>query len=78
VLFYSYSGILGKNYAPIDIAIFFISVISAFYLLYRQSKICKKTPGLTALFWAAVTGLTVCFFLFSYAPPGLGIFQVPS
>jgi hypothetical protein len=77
VLFYSYSGILGKNYAVIDIAIFFISVIAAFYLLYGLAKNCKKTPGRTTLFWVIVAGLTVCFFLFSYAPPGLGIFDVP-
>jgi peptidoglycan/LPS O-acetylase OafA/YrhL len=76
VLFYTCSGILGKNYAPIDIAIFFISVAAAFFLLYRQAKDCKKTPC-QVLPWLGVGLLAICFFLFSYAPPNLGIFAIP-
>lgn len=37
VLFYTYSGILGRTVIWIDIAIFYISVLSAFLFIYRQT-----------------------------------------
>lgn len=76
VLFYTYSGILGKTVTVIDIAIFYISVLAAFLLLYHRAETCRRRPGTTIL-RIVIAGLAICFFLFSYAPPHLGIFAEP-
>lgn len=77
VLFYTYSGILGQNYAPVDIAVFVISVILAFCAVYKLTLSCKMvsyTPGLMLLVWAMV----ICFFVFTYLPPKIGLFLPPA
>ena len=38
VLFYTYSGVIGKFYSAVNIAIFFIAVIFSYYLLYLFMK----------------------------------------
>lgn len=81
VLFYTYSGILGRDYFILDIAVFILSVLIAFFVLWRiarrdsASPVCQKTAG--SLLNAAVILITVLFILFSYDPPGLGIFAEP-
>ncbi len=74
VLFYTYSGILGKNYMVIDILIFYLSVILAFFVVYRTASQCKqeKSPFLPGIF---VILLAACFIVFTFFPPQLGIFQ---
>ena len=41
-LFYTYSGILGFSVPPVDIAIFYVSVIAAFLLCARKAKRAQK------------------------------------
>lgn len=79
-LFYTYSGILGKAYTPIDILIFYISVILAFVIVYRITIRCqemnpnfKKSPFMP---WLLVGTLAACFMAFTAFTPALGIFQV--
>lgn len=77
ILFYTYSGILGYNIPALDISIFFVSVLAAFFIRHRciSSGKCEKyaIPVLLLLMlWWAV------FFLFTYMPPSLGIFAPPS
>lgn len=76
VLFYTYSGILGRNIMFFDIAVFFISVLFAFASVYKMTLSCKMdacTVSLQSLIWI----LAVCFFVFTYYPPKLGIFAIP-
>lgn len=75
-IFYTYSGILGKNYAPLDIATFYVSVILAFLIRYKLSK---KRISKTHCRWltALVLLILVCFFIFTFQPPDLGIFRIP-
>ena len=77
VLFYTYSGILGHNYAILDIMTFIISVLLSFAVMYKLTLSCTlssyKIP-LTVL----VLILAICFFLFTYRPLNIGIFTNPS
>ena len=77
VLFYTYSGILGHNYAILDIMTFIISVLLSFVVMYKLTLSCPlssyKIP-LTIL----VLILAICFFLFTYRPLNIGIFTEPS
>lgn len=77
VLFYTYSGILGFTVTFIDIAIFYISVIVAYFYLYKAT-ISMTTPKYPLLLNIVLLVLALLFMYFSYNPPALGIFQVPS
>ena len=86
VLFYTYTGVLGKNVFVLDLAIFFLCVLAGFWVAGRLSvmsskeehSLCKSPHGI----WIAgiLTVLMILgFFLFTYFPPYLGLFSdVPS
>ncbi len=80
VLFYTYSGILGRTYTPIDILIFYISVILAFAIVYLVTSRCRELSlhsGKNAFLpWLLVFLLAIAFMVFTVNPPALGIFQV--
>ncbi len=73
VIFYTYSGILGYHVTVLDIAVFIISVSVSFFTVYRLSLSCKAVPYKTIL-KLSVLILALCFFLFTYLTPGIGIF----
>jgi len=73
ILFYTYSGILGRNYTFLDISTFVVSVLVSFFVIYKLTLSCKMEPY-TALLKSAILAMTVCFILFTYLPPDLGIF----
>lgn len=77
VLFYTYSGILGKNLMAMDILVYIISVLAAFYTGWRLTKSCRLKPY-ARLFEILVYLVLLCFLVFSVYPPDLGIFQPPS
>lgn len=76
IFFYTYSGVLGKNYAWLDIGSFYVSAllvcIASYraYIRYLKQKICRCQwyLGIWFLF-------LICFVWFTYQPPKLGIFQ---
>lgn len=80
ILFYTYSGILGKTYTPIDILIFYVSVILAFTIVYIGTSRCQQKRSFlqkSSLFlWLLVFFLAIGFMVFTIYPPSLGIFQV--
>ena len=82
VLFYTISGIIGKNVDWINIAIYFIAVIWAyalFFLLQTKWSHCRFINSET-LFKLSVTALIICtllFFLFTILPPKIGLFKPP-
>lgn len=65
VLFYTYSGILGKNFLPLDIAVFLISVLLAFLLVYRLTLSCRVASR-TGLLAFLTLMMLLCFFFFTY------------
>ncbi|MCM1282544.1 MAG: DUF6512 family protein [Roseburia sp.] len=77
VIFYSYRGILGKDYTALDIATFAASVFLAFFTAYRLSGF-RFSPAGRRLLVIAVIFLTVCFFVFTCHPPKMGIFKEPA
>ena len=82
VIFYSYSGILARNYMFLDIATFTVSVIAAFAVIYRLTGKCiyngKCIPLVTVLLTITVAVMFAGFVVFTYAPPQLGIFEKPA
>lgn len=78
ITFYTYTGILGRNFAPLDISTFFMGVIISYYFSYKflntdkfSSTDCNYV-GTLLLFV-----LTLCFFIFTILPPDIGIFHSP-
>ena len=72
ILYYTYTGILGRNFLPLDIGVFMISVILAFTTVYRLTLTCK-TEHFTGILWLAVAILGLCFVWFTYHPPGIDL-----
>ena len=70
ILFYTYSGVIGQNFLPADIAVFFISVLLAFLIVYKLTISCSCSTVSTVL-WATVFLFTLCFFIFTYMPPDI-------
>jgi len=74
-LFYTYTGILGFNVDWLNIALYVISVLAAYYLVYRVAQNCagKDSKWLRYVMYA----LLLAFMVFTVYPPNLGIFESP-
>ncbi len=75
-LFYTYSGILGYHIAFLDISTFFVSVILSFIAIYKLTISCRAA-SYTQFFKLLIFITAICFFLFTYRSPDLGIFVAP-
>ncbi len=74
-LFYTYSGILGFIVDWVNIAVFVLSVLGAYVVVYRMALTCKnKNPMVLRI---VMYGFLVAFMVFSVYPPKLGIFVTP-
>lgn len=76
VLFYTYSGILGRNVAWIDIGIFFIATAIAYIFAFKTADlpyIKEKRRSILLL----IILFTICFFVFTWLPPDIGLFAEP-
>ena len=76
VIFYTHSGIIGQNFLPADIAVFIISVLLAFLVIYKLTLSCSYF-FVSAILWTVVFLFTLCFFIFTYTPPDIGLFINP-
>lgn len=76
VIFYTYSGILGRNYQFLDLATFFISVLAAFFATYRLTLSCKFA-SYTPILKAVIFIVMVFFWIFTYFAPNIGLFIAP-
>ena len=74
ILFYTYSGILGFNFAIADIAIFFISVIMAFFVSCKFS--CKMEKH-KILLNSMLIIMSVLFMIFTFYSPDIALFVSP-
>ena len=75
IFFYSYTGILGRNIAILDILTFIIAIIIGEYISYKKiisNYNCNTTIAFIILFF-----LFLCFILFTFNPPKIALFQDP-
>ena len=76
VLFYTYTGILGRNYFVLDIATFVLSVIVAFFVTYKYANKCTKKPQTNLLMFVVIL-FALFFGIFTYFPPNIALFLQP-
>ena len=78
VFFYTYTGVIGRNFAIFDIGSFFVAVILGEYIAYRimiSSSLkfkCNKNLAIIVLVF-----LFAGFLLFTYFTPQIGLFKDP-
>ena len=77
VLFYTYTGILGFMVTWANLAIYYVSVITAFITFYLMATRCRLEE-VNIILYFMITLFTCMFFLFTYDPPALGIFIDPA
>lgn len=77
LLYYAYTSILGKNFFTLDISVFILSIIIAFWLSYKLTLSCRLKSYIHLL-CLLVGILFVCFILFTYNPPATRIFEDPT
>ncbi len=77
-IFYTYTGVLGTNFAFIDILSFYISVAIGEWIAYRimikkeeSTIVTKVLSGIIVLF------LLICFIAFTFNPPEVNYFKDP-
>ena len=75
VVFYTYTGILGTNFAFLNIGIFIIAVILSQYYTYK--KILANTSCNNFISSIVLIILCLCFIIFTFFPPPIGLFQDP-
>ena len=82
ILFYTYTGILGKNYLAADIAVFLISAgLSCCLSLRLLTNSPFQRKGTERGEWISCALLAALFLFFVYAsffPPDLALFQPPA
>lgn len=78
VLFYTYTGIVGQNYLPVDIAVFVIGALLAYSFSYRNlgTELFSSCPA-RAVGWVVLALYTALFLLFTNNPPQIGLFLDP-
>lgn len=77
VLYYTYTGVLGINTAPINIFLFFLSAATAFgveYRLFIKERGCNINTKIALLILAAIS---LIFTSNTFSPPQIPLFQDP-
>ena len=78
VFFYTYTGIIGTNFAILDIGSVFVAVILGEYVAYKimtndeYKQKCNKRIAVIGLIC-----ILLCFIIFTYLPPHIGLFKDP-
>ncbi len=75
IFFYTYTGILGRNIAIIDILTFIFAVILGEFVCYKQIISSKTCSNHVAIIILAV--LLFAFIRFTYSTPRIQLFQDP-
>ena len=72
MLFYGYSGAIGKSFVLIDILLYYLGVIITYSLSANTERLFHGTSILTIFLWW--TGSTLLLFLFTCFPPEIPLF----
>ena len=75
IFFYTYTGIIGTNYAIIDISSFFIAVVLGQYVAYKKMQSTFSCNNLIAIIILFI--LCLCFLIFTFFPPHIALFEDP-
>lgn len=76
--FYTYTGILGKNFLPLDIAVFLLGTAAAYSSGYKFIKEdMLSSPRGKIVGWAVLVMLVFSFGLFTFYPPKIGLLLDP-
>ena len=75
IFFYTYSGVVGKNIAIIDIASFFMATILGEYVAYKMMNTFFKCNDKISIIILII--LLICFVIFTYFTPKIGLFKDP-
>lgn len=73
-IFYTYTAILGDHVFILDLLTFALSVIIAFFVIYKLTLSCKLIKY-TFLLCILLFIIIICFFLFTYFPPNIKLFS---
>ncbi|MCI8570199.1 MAG: hypothetical protein HFI43_02155 [Lachnospiraceae bacterium] len=76
-LFYFYTALLGHNVFILDIAVFVLSTVAAFFAAYKLTVICLPKPC-RYLLYLSIGIFFLCFVLFTYHPPDAALFADPA
>lgn len=75
IFFYTYTGIIGTNFAVLDIGSFFAAAFIGEYVSFRKMftlNMCNKYIAVTVLGM-----LLLAFIVFTYFPPKINLFKDP-
>lgn len=75
IFFYTYTGIIGKSIVFIDISSFFVAVVLGEYLSYKLMTSNLKCNNVIAII--ILTIILICFVVFTYFTPKIGLFKDP-
>ncbi len=71
--FYTYAGIIGRNFLPVDIATFVVSVVVGKIVSYRLLMKETKKPVVVSV--ALLVLLAAMFAIFTFHPPRIALFK---
>lgn len=78
VFFFTYTGIIGTNFAVLDIGSFFVGVILSEIIAYKIMKMksfsTNKTKRISIIL---IIIITLCFIIFTFNPPNINYFRDP-
>lgn len=75
IVFYTYSGIIGKDFAWVNIAIFVISIVLGENVAYKIMS--KENFQITNTYLEVIIILFSCFIIFIFYPPKINLFKDP-
>lgn len=75
IFFYTYTGIIGKNFAIVDIGIFFVAVALGQHIAYKKMQSTFSCNNIRAIIILVL--LYLCFVTFTFFPPNINLFKDP-
>lgn len=75
IFFYTYTGIIGESIVFIDIASFFVAVLLGEYLAYKFMTSNLRCNNIIVTI--ILVSILICFIVFTYFTPNIGIFKDP-
>lgn len=77
--FYTYTGVWGSNWLPMDLITFVLGVLAAFGIAARRWRAYweEKSSARGKAAAAVLIGFALCFFVFTFVPPPIGLFCAP-
>lgn len=76
--FYTYTGILGKNFLPLDIGTFILGTVGAYFIGYKimqSDALSSKKMNIVGIIILIL--LILAFAVFTFFPPEIGLFSDP-